>query len=112
MNKLSELSYNVDALHHVVRYHTDFFAPISSYSEKLKNIVVNDLGSASKDEILYLAKKIVDFFQSYRPSGSGLYIPPTEASNNDDTAKEIFKLAQEIHQLSDDEFEKQNKKIQ
>jgi predicted nucleotide-binding protein len=105
MNKLSELKYNIEALHTVVNYHAKFFIPISSFVKKLKTITIDNPESATKEEILFLSKKIEDFFDSYRPTGSGLYLPPTEASNNDDTVKEIFKIANELSQLSDEEFQ-------
>lgn len=105
MNKLSELSYNVEALSHVVNHHADFFSPISSFVKKLKSIVVDEPGLTNKSEILFLAKKIEDFFKKYRPTpDSGLYIPPSQISNNDDTVIEILKLANELNGLTDEEF--------
>ena len=107
MNILAELSYNVEAMHHVVLFHTKFFSPISSFTKKLKRILVDNPEEATQDEILFLAKKIEGFFGKYRSTpGSGvLYIPPLEASQNDDTAVELLNLATQIHKLAPEEFE-------
>lgn len=104
MNKLQELSYNVDALEYVVTFDTSFFAPISAFVKKLKAVIDGKSEDPTQDEIIFLAKKIEGFFSEYRATGDGLYLPPSEAANNDGTAVELLKLANEISEMDKNEF--------
>jgi len=104
MNKFEELASNVDALDHVVKFNTSFFAPISSFTKKLKSITDRITSECKQTELLFLAKKIDGFFGEYRCTDDGLYLPPTEADSNDSTAREIIRLVLELNQLSEGEF--------
>ena len=64
MNKLKELSYNVEALNHAVNQNADIFSPITSFVKKLNHIVVEKSELVNKDEVLYLAQKIEDFLNN------------------------------------------------
>lgn len=105
MNLLTELSYNVEAMNHVVLHHAEFFSPIALFTKKLKRIVVDSSKEATQDDVLFLARKIDTFFQDWRPRPGHPYIPPSEASQNDATAVELLKLAMQIHKLPKEEFD-------
>ncbi|KAF3984346.1 MAG: nucleotide-binding protein [Methylococcales symbiont of Hymedesmia sp. n. MRB-2018] len=64
-------------------------------------MLVKDKSSFNKEKSLFYATKIEEFFKKYRPSGDGLYIPPSQTSHNDDNVKNIFTMAKEVSNLSD-----------
>ena len=74
MNKLKELSYNVEALNHAVNQNADIFSPITSFVKKLNHIVVEKSELVNKDEVFYLAQKIEDFIKQYRLTPDSGYI--------------------------------------
>lgn len=104
MNNFEELKFNLEALLHAVKEDMDFFSPIYKFVENLSVMVSDRSAEAKKEDIQFLAQKIEEFFKKWR--GSGLYMPPTQISKNDQTVKEIFRLANKIASLSDDEFDK------
>ena len=106
MNKFEELKFNVEALLHAVKEDKKFFASIYNFVEKLNALATNQAHEAKKEEIRFLAQKIESFFNDYRPSGGGLYIPPQQTSQSDDTVKDIYRLSKEIGDMSEDEFNK------
>ncbi|EGR3416427.1 TPA: nucleotide-binding protein [Vibrio parahaemolyticus] len=106
MNKIEELQLSVEALYHAVSQDKAFFSSIFTYVDKMYSELQNKSGSISAARLLMLASKIEKFFSEYRSDGDGLYIPPTQAWQNDDNVKAIFKLANEISQLDDDSFKK------
>ncbi|ENP8324367.1 nucleotide-binding protein [Vibrio vulnificus] len=106
MNKIEELQLNVEALYHAVSQDKAFFSSIFTYVDKMYSELQNKSGSISAARLLMLASKIEKFFSEYRSDGDDLYSPPTQAWQNDDNVKAIFKLANEISQLDDDSFKK------
>lgn len=106
MNKLEELKFNVEALSHAVKEDKKFFAAIYNFVEKLHVLVTASITNAKKEEIEFLSGKIEAFFKDYRPSGDGLYIPPSQTSRSDDTVKDIYRLSNELAKLADYDFEK------
>ena len=110
MNVIDELILDVEALKMSIKNTKDkeFFSPVTHYvdefSVKLKG------GKITRQEIVLLGKKIEDFFVRWRPDpepSSGFpYIPPPEASSNDDTAASIFRLSQQLGSIDDIKFSK------
>ena len=105
MNLIDELKLHVGALLAAVERDLDFFSSILHYVRRFKELLNSRREDVSQKEVLLLASKIEEFFDQYRPSGEGFYIPPSQTSNTDSTVKEIFKLAQEINRLEGDDFE-------
>lgn len=108
MNKFEELSFNVDALYHAINEDKKFFSSIYNFVQKLHDATTAKASATKKDELKFFAQKIEDFFAEYRPSPSldMPYIPPFETSKNDDTVKEIYRLAIDLNNLSMEDFEK------
>jgi predicted nucleotide-binding protein len=104
VNQFEKLCLNVEALFHAVTVDKKFFASIYTFVEKLHSTVIQRPTEARKQEIEFFAQKIEDFFRDYRPSGDGPYLPPQQTSRNDETVKEIQRLAKELGSLSDEEF--------
>ncbi|MGC2424493.1 MAG: DUF2321 domain-containing protein [Nitrospirota bacterium] len=98
MTKIEELKMNTEALFHSVNENKKFFSSIYRYVEELHSLLTVKLHEAKKEEIQFLANKIEDFFQGYRPryTPGVLYVPPRETSTNDKTVKEIFRLSKEV----------------
>lgn len=106
MNKLEELRFNVEALFHAVKEDKKFFAAIYNFVEKLNTLLTDNIGHAKSKEVEFFAGKIEAFFKDYRPSGGGLYLPPSQTSQSDDLVKDIYHLTKELVKLSDYDFEK------
>ena len=104
MNQFDKLRLNVEALFHAVSTDKKFFSSIYTFVEKLYSAVVHRPFEARNQEIEFFAQKIEDFFRDYRSSGDAFYVPPQQASRNDETVKEIHHLAKELASLSDDDF--------
>ena len=79
MNKINELRFNVEALLHAVKEDKKFFAAIYDFVEKLHDLLTASINNARKEEIEFLSAKIEAFFKNYRPSETGLYIPPQQS---------------------------------
>lgn len=108
MNKFEELSFNVEALYHAINEDKKFFSSIHNFVQKLHDATTAKADMAKKEELKFFAQKIEDFFAEYRPSPSSdmPYFPPFETSRNDDTVREIYRLAIDLNNLSPEEFEK------
>jgi predicted nucleotide-binding protein len=106
MNMLEELKFNVEALSHAVKEDKKFFAAIYNFVEKLHDLLTVNISNARKEEVEFLSGKIEAFFKDYRPSGDGLYIPPTQTSRSDNTVKDIDRLTKELAKLPNSDFEK------
>lgn len=107
MNEFEELKYNVEALYRAIGEDKKFFSPIYDFVEKLREFTTTNTDRAKKKELRFLAQKIEDFFYKYRPSPSLdiPYIPPIQASSNDDTVREIYRVCVGLNKLSQEEFE-------
>jgi len=104
MNKLEELKINVQALQHAVSDDKKFFVSIFQFVNEFHKMLNSSSSELSKEKILFLAQKIEDFFDKYRPTGDGFYMSPVETDRSDDTVKSIYSLAQNISSLSDSDF--------
>lgn len=106
MNKIEELQLNVEALYHAVIQDKTFFSSIFTYVEKMHSELQTKSNIISAARLLMFAGKIEKFFSEYRNDGDGLYLPPSQAWQNDDNVKVIFELTKELSQLDDDSFNK------
>lgn len=105
MNLIEELKYNAEALFSAVKEDKKFFASIFNFVEKLNDLTTKEIESATKQELYFLARKIEDFFVKYRPTGSGFYIPPSQASGSDQTVQDILRITRELSEMTDDSYE-------
>lgn len=101
---LSELRLHVLAIATAVEQNRKFFASISHYVDRFKEIVTKPTPDLTQSELQLLARKIEEFYQQWRPSGNGMYIPPRETSDTDTTIREINQLVNTLAKLSEDSF--------
>jgi predicted nucleotide-binding protein len=99
-----ELRLHAHALRTAVETNPAFFAGVIHYVRQLDAVASGKTASVSKRELQILAAKIEDFFKQWRPSGTGLYIPPKDASDSDGTVHEINRLVAEIDRLPDSQL--------
>lgn len=104
LNKLQLLS---EALWEAVKTDLIFFSAIQSFVKKLAEFNYINIEKEDTKEILFCAKKIEDFFKSYRPPKFGLGIIEPQAAMNDDTAKSILQLSNELAQMDEEQLEKE-----
>jgi len=101
---LNELKLHSEALASAVEANPKFFASILHYVRRLKELLTSSQSELSKNELRIVSGKIEEFFQKWRPSGNGLYIPPREAEDADPTVREINSLVAKLGSLPDSEF--------
>jgi predicted nucleotide-binding protein len=104
---LKELQILSEALWEAVKSDLKFFSPIQSFSRKLAEYDFSELTEEDVSEVRLYSNKIEEFFKKYRPSGGGLYIPPNQTSNNDETVKKIYKLTNDLINLTPEQLEKE-----
>lgn len=104
MNKLKILRLHVLAVAAAVEQNRKFFASISHYVERFKEIVTSPTKDLSQSELQLLARKIEEFYRQWRPSGDGFYIPPRETADTDSTVREINQVVDELVKLSEENF--------
>jgi predicted nucleotide-binding protein len=97
---LKELQILCEALWEAVKTDLKLFSPIQLFSRKLAEYDFSELEAEDVAEIQLYSNKIEDFFDGYRSKGDGLYFPPNQTSNNDDTVKKIKKLTDDLGKLS------------
>lgn len=106
---IKELQLLSEALWESVKTNLKFFSSIKSFVQKLAEYNYAELNVS---EVYLCASKIEEFFSKYRPTGDSLYIPPSETSNNDETVKRIYELANQLKNLNESELEKEIEKTQ
>ena len=104
MNSLEELRLHVRALKVAVEKDEKFFTAILHYVRRLDELARGSREAVTQSELVVLAKKIDEFFDAYRPSGEGMYIPPVQTSNNDPTVLEIRRLVDQLAAMDEDVF--------
>jgi predicted nucleotide-binding protein len=104
MNQFAQLRVHVLALSMAVKQNTKFFASITHYVERLRELMCEVPPEISQTELALLAKKIEEFYRQWRPSGSGFYIPPRETSDTDSIVRDINKLVDAFAKISEEEF--------
>lgn len=108
---LKEIQLLSEALWESVKTDIQFFSSIHSFSRRLAQYNFSELTKEDIKEVQLYATKIEEFFSKYRPSGDGLYIPPNQTSNNDDTVKSIFQLSKQLSQMSEEQLNKEVESI-
>lgn len=108
---LKELQILSEALWEAVKSDLSFFSSIQAFSRKLAEYDFSELTTDDMSEIQLYSDKIEEFFAKWRPSGDGLYIPPHQTSNNDDTVKKIYKLTSDLSRLSSEQLSKEVESI-
>ncbi len=104
--KIKELQLLSEALWESVKMDLSFFSPIQLFVKKLSEVNYSD--PTNLTEITMYSDKIEDFFSDYRNDYSDMfYIPPTEASKNDKTVRNISKIVKELNFLSKEELLKE-----
>lgn len=106
---VKELKILSEALWEAVKADIAFFSAISSFVKKLSEFNYSDLTKENLAEINIYTNSIEDFFNRYRPTGQGLYIPPKETSKNDSTVKRITEIVRQLDRMTDDELKNEVK---
>lgn len=108
---IKELKILSEALWEAVKSDLKFFSSIQLFVRELAEFNYSDLSRDNINEVVLYANKIEDFFNGYRSTGAGLYIPPVQASRNDKTVKSILHLAYTLNTMSDKELKSEREKI-
>jgi len=106
MNQVDELRLHASALLAAVEQDKKFFASIMHYVKRL-NLVVNSESDLTQRELKVLAGSIEGFFEKWRSSGDGFYIPPRETDDTEPTVQEINRIVSDLLSLSEEEFDQQ-----
>ena len=108
---IKEIQLLSEGLWESVKTDLDFFSSIQTFVRKLAEFDFTDLDKESIKELIIYSQKINDFFERYRSSGDGFYIPPHQTSANNETVKQIFQLINRLNQLPIEELKKEQEKI-
>jgi predicted nucleotide-binding protein len=105
MGPLEELKLHVDAIASAISANPKFFASVKHYVAQLKQILAGPR-ALTLAELQVLTSKIDEFWAQWRPSGEGgLYIPPRETSDTDNTVQRMQVLVHELSQLDETGFQ-------
>jgi predicted nucleotide-binding protein len=104
MNLIKQLQLHVIALSTAVEQDTKFFASIIHYVQRFKKMLTPPSTDLSQEELQLLARKIEEFYQQWRPTGQGLYIPPRQTDDTDKTVRDINQLIADIAKMDEAEF--------
>ena len=104
MNELEQLRTHVLAIATAIEQNPKFFASITHYVQRFKQLVSNPASGLTQAELQLLARKIEEFYHQWRPTGSGLYIPPRQTADTDSTVRDINQLVQSIVNIGEEEF--------
>jgi predicted nucleotide-binding protein len=99
---VKELKILSEALWEAVKSDIDFFSAISSFVKQLSEINYSELDKNDLNEIKIYTGNIERFFNDYRPTGSGLYIPPHQTSRNDSTVKRINEIVSQLNRMDEE----------
>jgi predicted nucleotide-binding protein len=104
--KIKELQLLSEALWESVKTDLKFFSSIQLFVKKLSEFDYSELNKDTVNELFLYSTKIEEFFKGYRSTrhSSGLYIPPAITSQNDETVKRIFSLANELINLPSEDL--------
>lgn len=100
---VKELQILSEALWEAVKFDIDFFSAISSFVKKLSEFNYSNLTKTNLSEVKIYANGIEVFFNRYRPSALGLYIPP-QTSRNDSTVKRITEIVRQLDRMDVEEI--------
>ncbi len=104
MNTLGQLKLHVEALASAVELDRKFFASVAHYVERLRGMLRGPSAGLTQAELRVLADKLEAFWVKWRPSGDGFYLPPRQASDTDDTVRDIGRLANDLCSLDEQSF--------
>lgn len=110
---LREIQLLSEALWGAVKLDSKFFASISQFVKELSEVNYHNLDKNKIAEIGLFVTHIENFFSKYRDSGNTdiFYIPPRQASSNDDTVKRIVHLHLQLTAMSEDQLQTETDKL-
>jgi predicted nucleotide-binding protein len=108
---IREIEILSEALWEAIKTDLKFFAPIQTFVKKLSEYDLTTLTEDNVNELKLYIEKINEFFSRYRPTGDHFYIPPSQASRNDKTVKDLNILITRLSTLSPIDFQDEVSKI-
>lgn len=102
MNAMQELRLHADALANAVEQDQKFFAAVSGYVRRLKDISTFPSADLSPAELRIIGERLQSFWQTWQSSVS--YAGPNQTENTKDTVREIVRLTQQLGKASADEI--------
>jgi predicted nucleotide-binding protein len=107
LNHIKELKIHVEALKNIVRIDSYFFRSITTYVEKLDDLLNRATTSFDLNEVSVCITKINEFFDQYRADSSSgsLYIPPDKITNSDKIVLEIIDICEQLNSMQHDELQ-------
>lgn len=106
---IKEIKLLSDALWCSVKMDLNFFSSIQHFVRCLAEYDFSNLNQQNVQELVLSISKIDQFFEKYRykSGSSGLYIEPSEISNNDDSVKRLKYLVLELGNLPIEKFQEE-----
>ena len=105
---IKEIKLLSDALWCSVKMDLKFFSSIQHFVRCLAEYDFSALDQTNLQDLNLSVKKIDQFFETYRyKPGSGLYIEPSEISNNDQTVKRLSELVAALNNLTNEQLQEE-----
>jgi predicted nucleotide-binding protein len=101
---VDQLKLHLDTLVDVIDADKKFFVSVRNYVYQLRTVVNANRDTVTKEQLSLLSRRLDEFWDRWRPSGDGFYIPPAQARDSDDIVVEITRLIRCLVSLDDEQF--------